>query len=195
MTKKYILGLAGYIGSGKSLAGNFFRGKGARFIDADSVVDDLYKPGREGYLKILNYFGPEFLTKKNLVNRKKLGKFVFADPHKLKILNFLIHPLVTSEIQKIIDKTTESFIVIEATYFEPKYLGKIVDAVLWIECEKRILMRRIMRKKNITPLILERVLRAQKKPDNIEYTVTNTATKRDFFSQLEKIYQTITKLA
>lgn len=189
--KKFVLGIAGHIGSGKSLAGRYFEERGAKFIDADEVVNDLYEPGREGYLKIVNYFGKEFVTRKGILNRKKLAKFVFGDPNKLKILNFLIHPLVTSEIQKLIDQASEIIVAVEATYFEKKHLGSLVDAILWIECDRKTLLRRASKKSGMTEEIFQKILRMQSKPDQIDFAVTNNGTQSELFLQLIKVWDEI----
>src|SRR5579883_2532813 len=98
--KRFVLGIAGYIGSGKTTVGRIFEELGAEFIDADKVVDELYQKGEDGYRKILSFFGEEYFKKNGELNRKKLAQAVFGDPKKLRILHDLIHPLVTNLIQK-----------------------------------------------------------------------------------------------
>ena len=78
MKNKFILGIAGYMCSGKSTVGKYFQDKGFFFIDADKVVNDLYEPGKDGYLKIANFFGEKYLKKNGQIDRKKLAKFVFS---------------------------------------------------------------------------------------------------------------------
>ena len=163
--------------------------QGALFIDADEVVNDLYKPQQEGWRKIVNYFGNQYLLKSGAINRKKLGKFVFNDQNKLKILNFLIHPLVTNQIQKILDKTKEKYIAIEATYFEKKGLLKFVDKVIWIDCSKEILLKRTLKKKVLTAKMFGQILKSQQKPEKIDFIVTNNGSRKDLHVQLKKIWQ------
>jgi dephospho-CoA kinase len=135
--KKFILGICGCIGSGKSEVLKILEHKGWFVIDADKVVHGLYEPGGTGQRKIADFFGDEFLKSDGSVNRSKLRKVVFEDVKKLKILNALIHPLVFSEINEIVDGSNSDKIAIEAVYFEDKYLGGLVDGLLLIErpCE------------------------------------------------------------
>lgn len=192
--KKYILGIAGFIGSGKSTAGQYFQKKGVTFIDADEVVAELYQPQKPGYLKIVDFFGKRFLTKSGKIDTKKLGKFVFNDPLKLRILNSLIHPLVASEIQKKIDAAKTNFIVIEAVYFEEKYLGKMVDAVLWVEAPAEKLIKRGMKKLGMTEQQIGKILRLQQKPAQINFVISNSGSKQKFFEALEKVWEDIQSL-
>lgn len=184
---RLVLGVAGYIGSGKSLAGHFFEKHGAKFIEADKVVDDLYRIGQPGYLKIANFFGEEFLRKNREINRKKLAKFVFADVNKLKILNNLIHPLVADAIHKIIDACPLDLIVIEAVYFEEKFLGRFVDKILWIESSRNILLERSLTKPGMTVELFNRILKCQTRPADIDFVIDNNGSVEEFYSKLGQV--------
>ncbi len=185
--KPFVLGIAGYMGSGKSTVAAYFATKGAKVIDADVVVDTLYEPNHDGYLKIANFFGAEYLTSKKLLNRKKLANFVFKDLKKLKILNYLIHPLVASEVQKLIDKAQEKFMVVEAIYFEEKHLGRLVDAIVWVECEEALLEQRALQRPGMNVALFKRILKAQTKPEHIDYVVNNNGDLAHLYRQLDAI--------
>lgn len=187
--KRKIVGIAGFIGSGKTEAGLFFQKKGALFIDADDVVTDLYQPGEEGYRKIVNYFGDAFLKKNKEVDRRKLAQFVFGDLNKLKIINNLIHPLVTNEVQKRIDISKERIVVIEATYFAPKHLGRIVDAILWIECNEEVLKERVLQRSGMDESLLESVYKSQSKPESVDFVVSNNDSMSSFHDGLKKMWE------
>lgn len=131
--KNFVLGICGYKGSGKSEILRILSGNGWETIDADKVVHGLYEAGQPGQRKIADFFGEDYLRKDGSVDRNKLGKVVFADKKKLKILNALIHPLVFSEIGKILSELNGEKIAIEAVYFEDKYLGRLVDRILLVE--------------------------------------------------------------
>lgn len=138
--RPFILGVSGLPASGKSTVLGILKRHGFFVIEADEVVRDLYKAGGAGQRKIAEFFGDEYLRKDGSVNRRKLGKVVFADFKKLKILNALIHPIVFSEILKIIDSCGSDFIAVEAAYFEEKHLAGIVDKILYVE---RVVMNKI----------------------------------------------------
>jgi len=132
--KVFVLGVCGKTASGKSEVLKILTGLGWKVLDADKIVHDLYRAGREGQRRIADFFGEEFISKNGNVNRRKLLKVVFGDRKKLKILNALIHPLVINEIRKFIDSCADSDkVAVEAFYFEEKGLGKVVDKILFIE--------------------------------------------------------------
>ena len=52
-----LIGLTGGIGSGKSLAGDFFKSKNIDVIDADDLAHNALDREGEGYKKFLDIFG------------------------------------------------------------------------------------------------------------------------------------------
>ncbi len=188
MRGKKIIGIAGYVASGKTEAGRFLAGLGAGFIEADDVVNGLYRPSGDGYRKIASYFGHEYLKKNGEINRRKLAKFAFGDKNKLKILNALIHPLVANEIRKIIDKSKEKLIVIEAAYFERGRLLDMVDKIIWVDCKKEILRKRAIKNNGITERMFEQIIDAQVKPEKVDFVVKNNGGKGELHQRLNKIY-------
>ena len=71
--------LTGGIGSGKSLAGEYFELIGATVIDSDQLARDVVERGTEGFDEILLAFGDEILFNGNL-DRRKLAGLIFDDP-------------------------------------------------------------------------------------------------------------------
>ncbi len=186
--KKFVLGISGFIGSGKTTVSRLFEELGAYFIDADVVVDDLYSPGGAGIKKIQNFFGNEYILNNGSLNRKKLAKVVFADPKKLRILNTLIHPLVTAEVQKILDKVKSNFTVLEATYFDRKQLLQFVSALLWVECNAEKAYLNIQNSRKMDPVLFKNILSLQVMPSQIDYVVRNSGNLDDLRLQVVNIY-------
>jgi dephospho-CoA kinase len=191
MKNKEIIGIAGFIGSGKTTAGNFLKKLGADYIEADRVVDELYVPGSEGWKKIVSFLGEQFLKKDGTINRRKLAKFVFGDAHKVKIINSLIHPLVSNLMRKKIDKSKAKVIVIEAAYFEKKNLLDIVDKVVWLDCAMKTCKRRIMKTAKFDGKMFERIYGMQIKPQKIDVVINNDGTKTNLYRQLKMLYYSL----
>lgn len=187
--KKIVLGIAGNIGSGKTTVANFFKDLGAYYIDADKVVDELYQPGQDGQKKIQCFFGDEYILKSGHLNRKKLGKIVFDDPKKLKILNTLIHPLVTAHVQKLIDKADNNFIVLEATYFEKKHLHQFISALVWVDCDKKTAYQNLQNLRPLDKDLFEKIWNIQIKPEHIDFSIKNNGDLNDLKKQVKSFYE------
>lgn len=85
-----IIGLTGGIGSGKSTASAYLKQKGCLLIDADKISQSLTEKGSP-YLEILREtFGEAFFSAEGELDRKKLGRLVFAEPEQKKKLEKII---------------------------------------------------------------------------------------------------------
>ncbi len=184
--KKTVLGIAGFIGSGKTTVGHCFKTLGADFIDADMVVNELYRSGQAGFKKIRDFFGEEYV-KRGVLDRKKLARTIFSDPKKLKILHALIHPLVTAEIQKMIDRSSSALIVLEATWFEKKFLCRLVSRIVWVEIAKELAYKRL-KARNLGRAMFEKILKLQAKPDKIDFVIDNSFSKRALRASVKELF-------
>ncbi|SFV51652.1 Dephospho-CoA kinase [hydrothermal vent metagenome] len=92
---RYAIVLTGGIATGKSTVLNFFTKWNFSFIDADRVAHQILQQENKNIAKL---FGLEYVID-NKVNRKALGKLIFANPKERKKLENFIHPLIYREIE------------------------------------------------------------------------------------------------
>lgn len=186
--KQAIIGITGYLGSGKSTALEYFEKFGFYSIDADKIVHDLYEPGKDGWSKIKDFFGEEYLIKgKGKVNRPKLRKVVFNNINKLKILEKLVQPIVFNEIRKRVQKSKSKRIAIESTTFDKTRIGMEVTHILWIDSSITNCYKRCSKKRSITRQEHRNIVAHQKKPKKIDSIIKNNGTKAEFKKKVEKI--------
>lgn len=111
---RFIIGLTGNIGTGKSLVRRMLEYMGAFGIDGDKLALLAAEKGSPGYHKIIKTFGEELKCEDGSIDRKKLAKIVFDSPAQLIKLESIIHPIVLSDIDLLIQKNSAYIIVIEA---------------------------------------------------------------------------------
>lgn len=87
-----VLGLTGSVGMGKSVAAAMLRRMGVPVHDADREVHDLLAPGG-GALKEVTAAFPG-VVRRGVLDRRALGRIVFADPRALARLEAILHPKV-----------------------------------------------------------------------------------------------------
>jgi dephospho-CoA kinase len=103
-----IIGVTGDIGTGKSTAAKFLKefSKG-EIINVDKLGWEILEKRKA---KLIDTFGEKIITR-GKIDRKKLGKIVFNDKNKLRLLNSIIHPLLVKELKnrilKIPDETVK----------------------------------------------------------------------------------------
>jgi len=66
-------------------------------LEADKIAHQMIEPGGVAYDEVVREFGRGILTPEGLVDRRKLGAIVFADPKLLARLNAIVHPPVLAE--------------------------------------------------------------------------------------------------
>ena len=95
-----VIGLTGGIGSGKSTVAAMLGELGAIVIDADKVGHEVYRPGTDGFRRVVEAFGAAIVAPDGTIDRRRLGARVFGDPAELARLNRLVHPLIGEEIRR-----------------------------------------------------------------------------------------------
>jgi dephospho-CoA kinase len=97
-----IVGLTGGIASGKNFVAEVFAKNGAAIFDADKEVHELLESDKSTFSAVKKNFPQAIIDKK--IERKILGKIVFADEKKLKILEKILHPKVRKKYQEFLIK-------------------------------------------------------------------------------------------
>lgn len=156
MKEKYIIGLTGGIGSGKTLVLELLKTHyNAMIIEADKVGHELQMPGETAYNCIIKQFGTAVLEEPCLmgsspINRKKLGDMVFSDETKLKLLNDIMHPAIHNRIECMIKSSDSKVIVLEAAILTETSLIHLVNELWYIYAEKNIRLERLQNGRNIS---------------------------------------------
>jgi dephospho-CoA kinase len=86
--------LTGGIATGKSHVLAECRRHGVPCLDADELAHGVTTTGTEATAAIADRFGPSVLDAAGAVDRKALGRIVFADPVARRDLEQIVHPAV-----------------------------------------------------------------------------------------------------
>jgi dephospho-CoA kinase len=99
-----VIGLTGGIASGKSLVAGILEKMGAVVIDADQLAREVVKPGTGCYRAIVDFFGEKVVLPDGTLDRKALGRIVFADPVARRHLEKMTHPAIISLAEERLDE-------------------------------------------------------------------------------------------
>jgi len=160
---KYVIGLTGRIASGKSSVSRMLQQKGAYIIDADSVAHEVIRQGFPAYFKIVEYFGKDFLDASGEIDRRKIGRHVFACAPELLKLNQIVHPYVIEEINERLSRSG-GIVVIDAVFLKEAGLDACCNEVWVIEAPKEERLKRIMNRDGLSREAALARMRAQ--PEN-----------------------------
>jgi dephospho-CoA kinase len=100
MSVKQKIGLTGGIACGKSTLAEGLRARGWHIIDTDQIAHRVLQPGEGTYKNVVDAFGPSVLQADLSIDRKVLGRLVFADPLLRAKLNEITHPAIRSVWQR-----------------------------------------------------------------------------------------------
>jgi len=128
---KFVIGLTGNIGTGKSVVRKMLEHLGAYGIDADALSHRAISKGAPGYQLVINKFGTWLVNKDGEIDRARLGRVVFSDPEALQMLEDIIHPLVYQAVDILVKHSTYKVVVIEAIKLIESSLGRSSESI-WV---------------------------------------------------------------
>ena len=187
-----LIGLTGTIGSGKTFALNFFKSKKITVFSADEEVKKILniKIIKD---KIYKLFPQVFFRKK--LNKIFLASVVFSNKKKLKKLEKIIHPIVRKNKKNFLNRNKKKkIIVMEIPIIFEKKKTQEYDYIILMNVNKKIQRQRVMKRKNITPQLLKKILSNQisdKKKKNADFIINNNGKKIETKQILKKILNKI----
>lgn len=142
-----IVGLTGGLATGKSTVAKYFENLGAKVLDADAVVRELYVPGGDVWKKLVKAFGRGILMPDRSVDRKKLAAIVFSNRATLNRLNRIVHPSVLKRIQEEIKDFSASqdwgILVLNVPLLYESGLQKVCDKTVVVTARQRTQLDRL----------------------------------------------------
>ena len=96
-----LVALTGGIGSGKSLAAEYFAACGAKILDFDLLAREVLERGSVGFDEVVTRFGDEVLREGSL-NRALLAEIIFGDEKARRDLEEITHPKIRALFDEIV---------------------------------------------------------------------------------------------
>lgn len=143
MNKKISVGITGSIGSGKSEFTRLAEQAGFPVIRADDISKEILTTNPDVRKQVIKKFGNQAFIN-NQPNNKYLADIVFSNPHKLRELEKILHPLVIKEIErhkKEIFKKSKILFIESALIYEAD-LENLFDYVVLITASREIRLKR-----------------------------------------------------
>lgn len=193
----FVVGLTGGLATGKSTVAAMFARLGAKVIDTDKIVHKEMRRGGRCYAPIIRAFGQQMAGKKG-IDRKKLGKIVFADKRKLKRLEKIVHPMVLLGVNEELKKYRgREIAVIEVPLLFEAGFDRCVDTTIVVTASRRSQIERSRRSLKITRTEALRRIKAQMplrdKIRRADIIIDNSTTKTQTHKQVKAIWQKLTQ--
>ena len=140
---RFVVGLTGGIGSGKSAAADEFARLGATVVDTDAIAHELTQAGGAALPEIARIFGKDFIRDAKM-DRQRMRARVFSDPAAKKVLEGLLHPLIREESKRRIAAAAGPYVVhvVPLLIESPDYRRR-VDRVLVVDAPEEAQLARV----------------------------------------------------
>ena len=188
-----IVGLTGGIGSGKSVAGDFFIELGIDVIDADHVSKNILDDNESAKKLFLEHFGEKFIDKNNNVDRALLRDEIFKNEDKKEALESIIHPLVREEIFNFIENSNSVYKIIMVPLIYETNSQDFYDKIVVVDCKEENQIIRASKRDNKTKNDIINIMKNQASSDDrmsiADEVIKNDSSLDDLKKQVIKVLQ------
>ncbi|MBF7682797.1 dephospho-CoA kinase [Acinetobacter sp. B5B] len=189
----FTVGLTGGIGSGKTVASDWFSTQGIDIIDADVIARQVVNKGQPALLKIADTFGQQALQNDGTLNRAYLREIIFNDPNAKKQLEQITHPIIRNEIiQQLFQSHSPYNILVSPLLFETDQ-HQLTQRTLLIDTSKALQQQRASQRDQQSiekiKLIISAQMSRQDKQQRADDIVLNTGAIEDLYHQLFLLHQ------
>lgn len=193
-----VIGLAGGIGSGKTLVARQLAQLGCAVIDSDLLARQMLdEPACRA--QIVRRWGDRVVGADGAIDRKALAAIVFADDAQLRSLEAIIHPAVHRERARLREEyaCNDSILAIveDCPLLFEKGLDAECDVTIFVASSRATRLRRVAASRGWS----ERDLVAREKmqweldikAQRADYVVSNDADEADCLRQVSRILSQI----
>ncbi|MDO4982838.1 MAG: L-threonylcarbamoyladenylate synthase [Eubacteriales bacterium] len=188
-----VIGVTGGSGTGKSTAVKAMEELGAFVIDCDSVYHRLLETDCELINELKCNF--EGVIVGGRLDRKALGRIVFADPEALKRLNKITHFYVRNEIKRLLCAHAlngGTLAAIDASELFDGHADEMCTLTVGIISEREKRIERITARDGISREYAEKRISAQHDDayfrEKCDIIIENDSTKEEFYNKCMNIF-------
>lgn len=185
-----VIGLTGRYCSGKGTAARAFAARGFRVVDADELSHEVLA---ERAAEVIREFGPGVRAAGSGVDRRALGRIVFADPKARSRLEAILYPDITERIRRFVAEDDRD-VVINAPLLQRAGLEKMCDAVVFVTAPALVRLVRAMRRDKLAlhdawvRISAQKDVRPQFNDPGVDtYSVPNWGAVRSLEHRVERI--------
>lgn len=193
LDNKYVIGLTGGIGCGKTMVLEHLKTKYNAFvIEADKIGHQIMDFDTKGYDMVVKAFGDEIVNREGAtpyIDRKILGQIVFNHKEKLELLNSITHPLIHKRIEELIANCNKKLIVIEAAILLETSLKELCNTLWYVYANESIRLERLQKYRDINEQKAIQVMKNQQTDKEFRSAchviIDNSFDKENTFEQIK----------
>jgi dephospho-CoA kinase len=191
------VGLTGGIASGKSTVATMLQEHGAVIIDGDKLAREVVERGTPGLAAVVEAFGAELLTPAGDLDRPALGKVVFGDEAKRRVLEGIVHPLIFERYAELeASAPADALVVHDIPLLAESGRADTFDAVLVVDVPVEIQIARLVGDRGMERADAESRIAAQATREQrlaiATHVLDNTGTLEELRARVDAVYAELT---
>ena len=196
---RFVLGLTGGIGSGKSAASAWFEAQGIVVIDADVVAREVVEKGQPALQQIQQRFGDWVLLKNGELDRRALREHIFKEPSARQALEKITHPAIRESIIRQLDAADSPYVVLVSPLLFETNQHQLTQHTLLIDATETLQIHRASQRDGQTVEQIHKIIQAQmpraEKQRLANDIVLNDGHLDHLYNKLEVLHQQYLKRA
>ncbi len=162
MPGRFVVGLTGGIGSGKSLVANMFADRGASIVDTDQIAHSLTTPNGAAMPAILAEFGAQMADSHGAMDRAKMRELVFREPAAKRRLEAILHPMIRDATLAAAADASGPYVMLAIPLLvESGSWKQRVNRVLVVDCPEEVQVARVMARNGLAEDQVRAIMAAQ----------------------------------
>lgn len=189
-----IIGLTGGIGTGKSTVSAYLAQKGCKIIDADLISHQMTEAGSPCLAEIKDAFGEDVFLRDGNLDRKKVGRLVFADATKKETLEQIITRRVIEKTLRILQDCRaqqEDLVVLDAPLLFECGMQRYTDETWLVVCRTETRLRRIAARDGLAEEDIQKRIANQMSTEQKEkladYIIDNSRDLAWLYAQIDTL--------
>ena len=162
----HAIGLTGSFCSGKTFVLKVLEEQGCYTMRADDLAKNIiFSPDSPVLQKISAAFGPGIVDPEKGLDKDQFSRLLFEDHEKRKLINAIVHPLVSAERQKKIRAIEATrlydFLIYESALLLESGIYREFEKVIVVYSPAAVQLRRAMERDKLTRAEAQKRIRSQ----------------------------------
>ncbi|MEO0276285.1 MAG: dephospho-CoA kinase [candidate division WOR-3 bacterium] len=185
--KRFLIGITGLPGCGKTEVLKVFEEEGFFVIEGDKIAHEIFEENREEIERIFNKKG---------ITRKEVAEIIFENFEKKKQFEAFIHPLLLQRIFEMIQKSNSPYIAVEGTLLFELSTEEKFDLIITVTSDLSLIYER-MKKKGFEGKIIKSMMDScfsqDEKIKRADICIDNRGTLSDLKRKARRLCKAIKK--
>lgn len=197
---RYVVGLTGGIGSGKSTVADAFVAQGAALVDTDAIAHELTAPQGAAMPELIAAFGDDIVDADGALDRAAMRRRVFADPAARGRLEAILHPRIRALSAERVQAASAAYAILAVPLLvESGQWQTRCDRVLVVDCPEAVQIERVGRRSGLSADEVRAIMAAQASREQrlavADDIVRNDGARTNLYRQVAALHLKYLELA